>query len=510
MKRACLVVLGALLWLTVAAVALADDGPMYVVANGGSVQPMKETNIRMAAETVQAVCYSRFAEYRVDFRFDNSATTKTVLLGFPFVAPHLPMYPGDQYLAPAGFRAWQDGRPLKVTLVHGHEGDSPVDYYTHRAVFPHGESTVTVTYLVSPYLGSFSELADWADVTSGEVSATPAAYSKELIGEGAYNYTLHTAWYWDGYIDTAVLRWMLSPDFVGWGVEQDTKYETTEDTSDPSNPPDDWTTMYDRIQSGYMTPSPGVYQWTFHDFTPDLYDDNTSPYDIGLLYFAPPVDRNKGYPNRYALPSAHASSSLKLGSHAYPPSNLIDGDPSTAWAEGADGSGVGQWVDVTLPQKRELRELRILPGYAKRPDLFAKYNRPKTLRFDFSDGTSATVTLTDAPALQRFPVSAAADKVRVTILDVYRGTTRNETYVSEIDFGQGPAPTFVDPGTLLTNARDVASADAPPLPRARPVFGPIAPQLRPAPTPDPGSRTAGLLSLAAIGVAVVVIWRLTP
>jgi hypothetical protein len=516
MRRTGVVVLvAALAVVLTATVALADDGPMLVVGNGGTVRPMKATNIRMAAETVQAILYSRFAEYKVDFRFENSSgATQTVLLGFPFNATDYG--PADAvYIAPAGFRAWQDGRSLAAKLVHGHEGSDAVDYYTHRVVFRPGDTTVTVGYLVSPALSPGSlPLADAREFTT--LSTPPVDYLGERVTQGSYGYTLHTAWYWDGNIDTAVLRWTLSPDFVGWGVEQAVANESAEDTSD-GLPVFEGDVLYNRIQSTYSTPSPNVYQWTLQDFTPDLYDDNWSPYDIALHFFAPPTDRwDADAPHHFASPLTRASSSLVIKPFAYPASNLVDGDPSTAWAEGAKGSGIGHWIDVTFPQMRELRELRILPGYAKRPELFAKYNRPKTLRFDYSDGTSSTVTLADSPSLQRFPVSATASKVRVTILDVYRGSVRDETYVSEIDFGQAAAPTFAEPSELLAAAKDLPSADAVPIRR---IASPIS--ARPATTTSPAENRASaptkpaqplsfvLLGGTLLGVGVV-FWKSTP
>ena len=292
MKRACVAGVIVLVWLALTGVAVADDGPLRFISDGGSVRPMKNTAIRMAAETVQAICYSRFAEYKVDFRFSNSsAGTQTVLLGFPFSAPYAePVVPPDRFYAPAAFRAWQDGKPLAVALARGTENDESVDYYTHTAVFPPGESTVTVDYLISPNLGGGQSLSEFTDQTDGLVTSSPLAYKNEPVGEGEYRYTLHSGSYWSGTIGLAVLRWTLSPDFVGWGIEQETTYSTAEDTSDPDNLPDSETLKSDRIQSGYTTPTPHSYQWTLRDFEPELNGDGYSPYDIGLLYLAPPLD----------------------------------------------------------------------------------------------------------------------------------------------------------------------------------------------------------------------------
>jgi hypothetical protein len=55
-------------WLA-QSVAFADDSS--VGATGGSAYPVWATDIRLASETVQAVCFGDFAEYRIDFRFIN-------------------------------------------------------------------------------------------------------------------------------------------------------------------------------------------------------------------------------------------------------------------------------------------------------------------------------------------------------------------------------------------------------------------------------------------------------
>jgi hypothetical protein len=92
--------------------------------------------------------------------------------------------------------------------------------------------------------------------------------------------------------------------------------------------------------------------------------------------------------------------------------------------------------------------VRILPGYAKTEALFRKYNRPKALDVEFSDGTKTSFSLADEPSLQRFPVSVDAEWAKVTIADVYKGTTRDETYLSEIEFGT-PAPRMLKFDTVL-------------------------------------------------------------
>ena len=127
--------------LAVATPAAADDSSMG--ATGGSVRPVRSVDIRMDAETVQAVCFGGFAEYRVDFRFVNDGRRQKVMLGFPFASDH-----GNR---PIGFQAWKDGHPLAVRTVPTFDGEftgaDSRGYLVHEAVLAHGETMITVSYL---------------------------------------------------------------------------------------------------------------------------------------------------------------------------------------------------------------------------------------------------------------------------------------------------------------------------------------------------------------------------
>ena len=162
-----------------------------------------------------------------------------------------------------------------------------------------------------------------------------------------------------------------------------------------------------------------------------------------------------------------------------------------------------------------MRELRVLPGYAKRPELFRKYDRPKRLRISYSDDSSQVVMLADDPSLQRFPADVTAKSARVTILDVYRGTVSNETYLSEVEFGTAPAPTFDDPAAVLASARGERSADASPTPPSK-TAAPATDQTTraaeatsasPDTTSAPLSRPMLLLFAATLIGVSVVLWR---
>ena len=121
--------------------ALADDGSVFTA--GGAVHPMANSDIRMESETVQAVCFGGFAEYRAEFHFVNSGEPQTVQLGFPFL-DYSKRFEGQPSLV--AFRAWQDGVELPVTVGNGDDPAWPgseINYYLHAANFPRGESVIS-------------------------------------------------------------------------------------------------------------------------------------------------------------------------------------------------------------------------------------------------------------------------------------------------------------------------------------------------------------------------------
>jgi F5/8 type C domain len=408
---------------------------------GGTARPMQPTSVRLIAESAQCVCYRRFAEYRVDCRFENSAEATTVTLGFPFsVGP-------DDYFRAAGFHVWRNGVALSARIQRGTDDGQPTDYYLREIDFPSGATTVTVDYLVS------ATSSDIGGQYALAAKGTPYAAFGGALDD--YNFTAHTGADWAGTIDTAVLRWSVSPDLVGWGIDKARDVRTR--ISEASAKPDQVGVFRQRnlIERGFTQPDPLTYQYVFHDFEPTATASGLSAYDIGLHYFEPAEYDTHDNLTKFASPDVEASSWLEQGGKEYPPDALVDGNPSTAWAEGANGPGIGEHVDFTFVSTRKVRELRIVPGYALQPDLFAKYNRPKTLRIDYSDKTSQTVQLADDPTVQRFPANANAKSARITIVDVYRGTSGDDTFISEVEFGTAAAPTFVPAGTLL-------GANAPP------------------------------------------------
>ncbi|HET6624920.1 MAG TPA: hypothetical protein VFG63_00890 [Nocardioidaceae bacterium] len=145
-----------------------------------------------------------------------------------------------------------------------------------------------------------------------------------------------------------------------------------------------------------------------------------------------------------ATASCQSDSSVDAAGHevSYDPSNMFDGDRSTAWR--CDGSGVGQKVTFTLPEETTIGEVGMVPGYAKTDrksgaDRYAENNRITRARWTFSDGSSVVQRLNGASGNRsmqtvRIP-KTASDRVVVEILGTTRGP-RNTVAISEVTLGE--------------------------------------------------------------------------
>ncbi|MEQ1502092.1 MAG: discoidin domain-containing protein [Myxococcota bacterium] len=128
-----------------------------------------------------------------------------------------------------------------------------------------------------------------------------------------------------------------------------------------------------------------------------------------------------------------AKSSYSTGGTSYPAENVKDGKGATPWFEGDSGSGVGSWVELDLGGQHTITKLQLLAGDWSGGG-WAKANRPKELEVKWSDGTTATWTLTDEYRMQTFvpPSPKATGTVRLKINSIYNGSAFPDTAISEI------------------------------------------------------------------------------
>lgn len=131
-----------------------------------------------------------------------------------------------------------------------------------------------------------------------------------------------------------------------------------------------------------------------------------------------------------------SSSSVRLAvqSNTYYPANAIDGKRSTAWIEGVDGPGLGEWIRFDFDREINLHRILIQPGYFKSPAIWAQNNRIATLTAYFSDGSSRDLNFSDRMDSQKVDIGSVRTKwVKFVIRSVYYGSDP-DTAISELAF----------------------------------------------------------------------------
>lgn|ERR1044072_3041656 len=131
-----------------------------------------------------------------------------------------------------------------------------------------------------------------------------------------------------------------------------------------------------------------------------------------------------------------SASSIRLAVQAntYYASNAMDGKRSTAWIEGAEGWGEGEWIRFDFDREINLHRILWQPGYFKSPQVWAQNNRLARVTAYFSDGSSREISFDDRMDSQKTDIGSVRTRwVKFVIKSVYYGTDP-DTALSEIAF----------------------------------------------------------------------------
>ena len=116
--------------------------------------------------------------------------------------------------------------------------------------------------------------------------------------------------------------------------------------------------------------------------------------------------------------------------------NLIDGNIGTAWVEGVDGNGIGQYITFLFKNKGMISNISIYNGYQKTDDIYSKNSRAKAITINFGDGSSNKFLLEDMQGEQILNLDqpVETDSLTLVIESVYPGYKYEDTAISEINF----------------------------------------------------------------------------
>lgn len=131
-----------------------------------------------------------------------------------------------------------------------------------------------------------------------------------------------------------------------------------------------------------------------------------------------------------------SASSIRLAVQAntYYASNAMDGKRATAWIEGADGAGQGEWIRFDFDREINLHRILWQPGYFKSPQIWNQNNRLAVVTAYFSDGSSRDINFDDRMESQKTDIGSVRTRwVRFVIKSVHYGSDP-DTALSEIAF----------------------------------------------------------------------------
>ena len=136
-----------------------------------------------------------------------------------------------------------------------------------------------------------------------------------------------------------------------------------------------------------------------------------------------------------------ASSSLaSQGKFSYTPNKMTDNDSTTAWLEAAKDSGLNEWIQFAADTEQTVSGITIFNGYQKNSNTYTTNGRLKKINISFSDGSNLVYDLPNQTYNEslkgidiKFETPVKTSSLRISILDVYKGTKYTDTGITQLN-----------------------------------------------------------------------------
>ncbi len=188
-----------------------------------------------------------------------------------------------------------------------------------------------------------------------------------------------------------------------------------------------------------------VFKWNGSDLVEEKVEE--PGYNNMLTFNSHVYEPIDGGPGPHEFDCGHgvsvkASSTLNSqGVYSYTASNLVDNKDATAWSEGVNGSGVGEWLEFTITSNYRIGDSwQVGNGYNRSKDTWQSNNRVKKLKVLVDEKFVGYVILSNIPTYQSFNIAPSwlkdspsfqkGTKIKFVIEEVYKGTKYDDTLIS--------------------------------------------------------------------------------
>lgn len=393
-----------MLILIIPCILFGDAAPV-VIAPGGTVMPVQDDSIVLKKEQIFITVYPDRCEFRVEYVFHNTGRARKVIMGFPnsknidgeiHRIDDFKAYDKDKELKT--FRKYKKGSGDELYVLH----ELYELYECFEVYFNKGE----LKNIINIYSQGHSEI-----------------YNSDYM---TAKYILTTGALWKDKIDTIKVH--ITSKIPPMDLTKRTAYFIDDEHFDKPE-------LYSRNYEFKLLPE--KYKVTGNIYTMEF--KNIDP-DFDIEMSIPPS----------MISSITASSELKDAKikDRYSVYNLIDGDPCTIWSEGKNGSGINEYLNFNLYGTYKIKRIGFINGNAYNKDFFIKNNRVKTIRLDYENNLyidnnpfkmkgkkgSVIFNLKDSMDMQyiEFKEPAFISRMKITILDVHKGSKWDDTCLSEV------------------------------------------------------------------------------
>ncbi|MCD4694484.1 hypothetical protein K8R62_03960 [bacterium] len=391
--------------------------------HGNTVKILDDNKIRMKNEEINMYVNSESTEVDVVYNFVNSTSKSVeVIMGFPEK-----VYSYEDYKL-NDFKAFEEGEEIGTEFRNEEDAVTEgVNWYIYKVNFgPYEEKQMRNTYSIKH--------TGWA-------------------GKFMTNYVLETGASWEGEIEIV--------DIYAYFEENVSLYDV----------------LNIKPQNFYANEEENRIEWHLNNIEPKS-EDNI---EISMLnYYSPTkgscvcreecLDYNQERAEEEIF--GYSSSYLKEGETNYYACKAFDGDQKTAWVEGSEDGGVGEWISVPLERmsdiskfpdtclddmcskKIKINKFNIFNGFGESKELWEKNNRVKEIKIIFNDSKEIILEIPDIYGYQTIdlPEEITTNRflAKVEILDVYKGSEYNDTAITEIRF-----LSFIDNDYILSEGNIV-------------------------------------------------------